>query len=375
MRVRIRDERGVALIVSLIGIVMVGALVTGVFASGYVEQRTGENTRSMERAFAVAEYGLSETIAQWNILVYNRLNPGEVLSVSGTVPGGTGAYTGTVRRLNGEQFLIDITGRETRANARQRLGSLTKLRPLEIDIQAALTTRGTTRVGGSARVDASDHLPVGWTGCPPLESTKPGVRIPEDDDVEYSGSCAGGTCVTGVPKVLEDVTVDDGTFFDYGDLDWDALTAMATKPLPTGSYTGIGPTLTADGKCDVANPSNWGAPFDPLSPCANYFPIVYVPGNLSISGGRGQGLLLVEGDLQVQGGYEHFGVVIVKGNLKTTGTGGHFTGGVLAANVDLDQSSVLGDAIINYSSCAIAKAISFSSPGAPLRSRAWLQLY
>jgi len=375
MRARNRNERGVALIVSLLGLVMVGALVTGVLASGYVENRTGENTRRMERAFAIAEYGLSETVAQWNVGTFNVLNAGQSVNVAGTVPGGTGTWSGTLRRLNAEQFVVDITGRETGGNARQRLGAFIKLRPLAIDIQAALTTRGTTRIGGSARVDANDHLPVGWTECPPLEPTKPGVRIPQADDVEYTGGCTGGTCVTGVPKVYEDPSVDDGTFFNYGDLDWNALTAMATKPLPAGTYTSIGPTLTAGGQCDIANPQNWGAPFDQLSPCANYFPIIYVPGNLSISGGRGQGLLLVEGDLSVQGGYEHFGIVIVKGNLKTTGTGGHFTGGVLAANVDLDQSSVLGDAIINYSSCAVAKAISASSPGAQLRSRGWMQVY
>ena len=155
MPVRIRDERGVALLVSLVGIIMVGALVTGVFATGYVEQRTGENTRWMERAFAVAEYGLSETIAQWNVGTFNQLNNGQAAGVGGTVPGGTGTWTGTVRRVNAEQFIVDITGRETRGSALQRLGAFVKLRPLTIDIQAALTTRGTTRIGGSAEIESS----------------------------------------------------------------------------------------------------------------------------------------------------------------------------------------------------------------------------
>ena len=57
----------------------------------------------------------------------------------------------------------------------------------------------------------------------------------------------------------------------------------------------------------------------------------------------------MEGDLSVQGGAEFYGPVIVKGSLKTAGTGGHFNGGVLAANVDLEQSSFLGNGVVNFS--------------------------
>jgi hypothetical protein len=375
MTVGVRTERGVALIVCLIGIVVCGALVTGVFATGYVEQRIGDNTRWMERSFGVAEYGLSETIAQWNIGSFNQLLPGQRVNVAGAVPGGTGTYAGSVIRLNQELFIVDVIGTDARGQARQRLGSFVKLRPLVIDIGAALTTQGPTKVGGSAEIDGSDHVPVGWTGCPSAVPPLAGLRTPDSSVVTYTGSCSGGSCVHGVPQVNEDPTVGDSTFFEYGDLDWDALTAMANKPLPPGAYTGIDPLLTADGQCDVSKALNWGAPFDPLSPCHEYYPIIYVPGDMKINGNTGQGLLLVEGNLDVQGGFEFFGIVIVKGNLSTQGTGGHFNGGVLAANADLDQSSVLGDAIVNFSSCAIAKALAAGAPGAQLRSRGWMQVY
>jgi hypothetical protein len=67
--------------------------------------------------------------------------------------------------------------------------------------------------------------------------------------------------------------------------------------------------------------------------------------------------------------------VIVKGRLKTTGTGGHFNGGVVAANIDLDQNSILGNAVITYSSCAVTKALTATAGGAPLRERSWVNLY
>ncbi|UCD24799.1 MAG: hypothetical protein JSW51_02450, partial [Gemmatimonadota bacterium] len=94
-----------------------------------------------------------------------------------------------------------------------------------------------------------------------------------------------------------------------------------------------------------------------------------------INGNYGQGILLVEGDLSVQGQFKFFGIVIVRQALKTTGTGGHFNGAVLAANVDLDQNTVLGDALVQYSKCATQRVLSSASPGALLRSRAWFQAY
>jgi len=371
----VRTERGVALIISLIGIVLVGALVTGVFASGYVEQKTGENTRWMERSFGVAEYGLSETIAQWNVGTFNQLLPGQRVDIGGAVPGGTGTYAGSVVRLSQELFLVDVTGTDARGQARQRLGAFVKLRPLIIDVGAALTTRGNTRIGGSVEIDGTDHVPLGWSDCPPPVPPMAGVRLPDASQVTYAGGCADASCVSGGPPVNEDPTVSEETFFDYGDVDWDALAALADKSLPPGTYTGVDPSLTPEGDCDVAARTNWGAPLDGVSPCADYFPLIYVPGDITINGNSGQGLLLVEGNLRVQGGFEFYGVVIVKGQLITAGTGGHFNGGVLAANANLDQSAVLGDAAVNYSSCAVAKALASGASGAQLRSRGWMQVY
>jgi len=366
------NERGIALVVSLIGILVVGALVTGVFASGYIEQKVGENTRLIERSFSAAEYGLSETIGAWNTGVFNQLPVGGSADVAGSSPSGIGQYSGTVRRLNQELYLVQITGQDAQGRARQPLGAFVKLRPLQIDIQAALTTRGNPRVGGSAQIDATDSRP--WADCPPPSSSVAGVRLPANDDVRFIGGCAGGNCVTGTPKVLSDPTVDDATFFEYGDFNWEQLVALATKVLPPGVYTGINPRV-AGGQCDLSVAGNWGDPLDPSSPCHTYFPVIYSPGSVSINGNAGQGLLLVEGDLRVQGRFQFYGIAIIKGALKTTGTGGHFTGGVLAANQLGDQIDVLGNAELNYSSCAVGRALQAGSPGAMLRSRGWMQAY
>src|SRR4029079_18254653 len=116
--------------------------------------------------------------------------------------------------------------------------------------------------------------------------------------------------------------------------------------------TGIGPSLNVlpPGSppgtlqtCRTSSNTNWGEPnggVGSVTACFNYFPIIYAPGNLRISGGRGQGILLVRGDLDLSGGMEFYGPVIVLGNLTSTGTGGHVYGGVMAFHADLDHTAM-----------------------------------
>lgn len=372
-------ERGVALVVVILALVVLGVLVSGIFMAAVLENRAGQNSRPMEQAFAAAEYGMTETIANWNTVEWNALANLATASVSGqSRPAGTGTYSGVVQRLDNQLFLVDIRGRSAAGSARQRIGAFVKLRNVDFKIEAALTTRGPTRVGGSARIDATDRLPPGTSGCPGLETElKPGIRTPNENQLSFPG-CGGKSCITGDPEVQEDPSINDDTFDQFGDADWAALTALATKRLPGGNYQNLFPRLTVDGKCDTSHPRNWGDPQSPGAPCANYYPIIYVSGNLTVNTGVGQGLLLVEGDLMAQGKFEFWGIVIVKGALRrATGSGNRFNGGILASNVPpaFPSQLVLGNVDLNYSSCAVIRAQQAGSAGALLRSRGWVQLF
>jgi hypothetical protein len=260
--------------------------------------------------------------------------------------------------------------------ASRRVGTLLTLQIPELNMPGALTTRGLTKIGGSSEISGTDSLPTGW-GCPPAGATKPGIVTPDASKVQPQGGCADYSCITGNPPVTQDpIAADTSTYFVYGDLAWDDLKAMG-RNVGTGTLTGIGPTTSADGSCNRSDYRNWGDPSrnTPAGTCESFFSILYSPGDLSISGGKGQGILLVEGNLDVQGGFEFYGPVIVRGRLKTTGTGGHFNGGVMAANVDLEQNTVLGDAVISYSSCAISKALAGSAIPRVARGRAWVELF
>jgi hypothetical protein len=372
---RLRDERGIALLLTILSLVVVGALVSGFFMSAMLENRAGQNSRKVEQAFAAAEYGVTETIANWDVVSWNVMAPMGTDSIAGASATGSGRYDGTVRRLNNALFLVDVTGYSGSGLARQRIGAFVKLRSILFDIQAALTTRGPGTIGGNAGLDGNDHVPPGWATCAPPGPAKAGLRVPDEDDIKWTGGCKGTACVAGDPKVDEDPFIDDDTFFDYEDGDWEALKRLANKKLPAGNYQNMGPMVDGGGDCDIGQQTNWGDPLNPTGACGSYYPVIYVNGDITVNTGVGQGLLLVEGDLDAQGGFEFFGIVVVRGSLKSAGNGNKFNGGVLAANVDLDDNSLIGTVDLNYSLCAIQRAQMAAAAGSPLRSRGSVQLF
>ncbi|MCH6547083.1 MAG: hypothetical protein IH798_01440 [Gemmatimonadetes bacterium] len=374
MNKHIDNERGIALLMAIIAIVVVGGLLIGVTTSARLENRQAQNTGAMAQAFAVTELGLSETVANWYAGNFNSMAIMDESPISGTAPQGAGTYAGNIQRLSQELFFLDVTGTSARGLSRQRLGTFVKLTPLTVEIEASLTTRGPVRRAGNGQISGTDLPPAGWTACVGTDD-EAGIRVPAGGMVD-DGGCP--SCIDGDPPIQVDPSIDDDTFFDFGDLDWNALTAMATKTGFTLNNPAVGPTFGAGGECNFGDPENWGDPLNPGSTCGNYFPIIYAPGNLRLNVGVGQGILLIEGDLIVNGTFEFYGIVIVRGSMTTQGGGAgsiHFRGGVMAANVNLDDNKIAGNAQIQYSSCAVTQAQTAAGIGSQLRSRGWLQLF
>jgi hypothetical protein len=94
------------------------------------------------------------------------------------------------------------------------------------------------------------------------------------------------------------------------------------------------------------------------------------------SNARGQGLLLIDGDLVISGSFEFSGLIVAKGGIKISGTGNKITGALLAQDVAIDdQNSISGNTTLQFSSCALNKAIQGSAFAEPLVYRSWVQMY
>jgi len=305
-----------------------------------------------------------------------------VIGPNATAPGGTGSYGGYSYKVGPNLFLIDVTGRDRNTaaggglagggGARQRIGMIARIAPVEFGIRASLTTQGTVAVGGNAVINGTDQNPAGWTSCDPPGPAQAGVR-----DAGGTVTSSGTSNVTGNPAVVNDPTITDATFTTFGGATYAQLAARANITLPGGLTYRTEP-IVVNGVCDKTVITNWGDGSNPASACGSYFPIIHITGNAQLNGVQGQGILLVDGTLTVQGSYEFYGITIIQGDLITAGGGStdaHFWGGVMSKNADLSAQSISGRANLNFSSCAILAALQAQSPIGLMRSRGWVQLY
>jgi hypothetical protein len=107
-----------ALPLALLALVVIAALVAGAFASAYVEQRIGRNTLYAVQAAGAAEVGAAAVLGAWEGHGLSLLAPGESTALPAEVLPGSSRYVASVRRLNGQLFLLEVEGMRTDADAR-----------------------------------------------------------------------------------------------------------------------------------------------------------------------------------------------------------------------------------------------------------------
>jgi hypothetical protein len=139
------------------------------------------------------------------------------------------------------------------------------------------------------------------------------------------------------------------------------------------------------GACDKTVNTNWGEPHRSgdngyVAECINYFPIVYFSSSVKFNGnGRGQGILLVEGDLTLNGGFEWDGLIIARDNVANSGGTAKIYGSIMAGGARLDNTitdnNLAGNITINYSACALTRALRGSAQVTQAKDRAWAELY
>lgn len=378
------DRRGFALPAAIGALVIMGLLVTSGFFMARQEVRIGVASNYANMAVNIAQAGANEVMANWNGYQLGNIAVWADTTIVDTIA--NGIWTVEIRNANNFVYHLDVTGRVTQggalwAGATRRLGIVTKMVYANIDPPAALTTRGKTVVKGNAAINGADATPASWapycTTIPQVDTT--GVLT---NDTSAIGTSGKGQ-VIGTPAYDQDSTIVDSTFTHFGDMDWAELTALAAAEGKNISSLGstvssTQPAVTAGGRCDESVLTNWGDTL-PSAPCGAYFPLIYHSGpELRIqSGGMGQGVLLVDGTLDLRGGFLFYGIIIVQGDFETQGTGNRIIGAVMASNGLLDEQSITGGSEISYSKCTVMRAIlnnSSLSRARPLDQRSWVDL-
>jgi hypothetical protein len=375
------QRRGVALITALFGVVVLGVMMSGMHFSSTQEYRGTRNALVEQRGFAVAEYGLNSEISNWdrarNLLT--NFPVGSIDSNQVYVAAGDTSWV-KVSRLGDNTFWVVSEGRanigNTNLEARRVTSAYVRIAYPSITPKGAITAAGNVRLGGSSLVNGDDVNPSGWTNCGATSATVPAVVIPPGKTLQ-----AGPQSVTSTPALQYDAAAaDSNTYVRYGSESWNTLTANADIKLSGGTYNAnIVPVGTAT-TCDKSGNWNWGEPLRPglVVGCYGYFPIVYFDGSVVLNGnGYGQGILLVNGDLKINGTFDFYGLVVVRDDVdKGTGTA-NIHGALYAANLLLgdDLSWINGDQDVQYSKCAVESALAGSAILVRVGQRHWAQVF
>ncbi len=373
-------RRGSALLLSLIAVVVLAVISTGAVLGSMQEFRAGRNALVEQRAFAVAEFGLNREIANWDRSRNLPAPVGRAIGVTDSSPvyvaQGDSARV-YITRLTQNTFWVVAIGRANIGNgqleAQRQTHLLVRLAYPSITPGGAIVTAGNISVRGSADITGVNTNPAGWTQCPSIVgrdtfaiSYAPGKTA----DIQRPQQVIGGTHA-------DPASADSNTYVRYGSENWQSLTANADitvnggtwQPLPVGTAT----------TCTYGASANWGEPSragDAILGCKDYFPIIYSSSSITINHGRGQGILLVNGDVRLTGNMQWHGLIIARDDIvKGNGTF-DLWGSVMSRNADVnDDNAINGNSSFKWSKCAVESALRGSAILTRAKHRSWVQLF
>ena len=396
-----QDERGIALVLVLFGLVIMGAVLSGSFLAVRLDRNSSSATTYANDAQAAAEAGLADAYATWDanvesvMPIWDGTTATELTHLKNIGTSGLRQFADTIRRLNNQLFLVRSYGlrKDAAGNVLSSVGvaQLFRIMKPSIGVNAAVTTMDPLKLNGNSfGITGMNTLPPQWGvgECPAIDplNTDDVVGIRSADATGVAASDLDNVFGYPVPAVANDPTITDADFQDYLDYTYTTLAAApGVKILDLDTpYNGVAPVLDASATCDKSAALNFGEPYrDPptagaVSQCYGYYPVVHgTAGSTKFAAGnRGQGTLLVDGDLELAGGFEWIGLIIVKGSIKINGTGNKLTGAVFAQGVDiLSAGAISGDVAIAYSKCAIDKAVGGATLAGPLLQRSFAHIY
>ena len=319
---------------ALFALLVVGALAVGTLFAATRELRAGSESIHQTRAIMAAELGVEQTVSSWSRRWNGAFGRGYGRRWMFATPEGADVAV-TLTRLADDLFLVTS---EARAGpARRQVARVVRLDVADPPLLAALAA--STSLDPGTGVDGSDHSPPGWD-CP---------------------QASGG--------IAQFVVADTNSLLRFGQFDWLTLTELASTRVGQLAI-GATPRFT-DEECDTSDQLNWGEPIRSNGgPCTGYFPVIHAAGDLVIAGGRGQGVLVVDGDLTVGGGFEFYGVVLVRGALLAAAGGARITG-VVSLALEGSSAPALDGLTIDFSRCVARKAVLGLAPPVPLAQRSW----
>jgi len=337
-----RDRSGVALPTVLLALLLLETLVAVTFVAVFAGARAARWAVAEAGARGAQDAGLVRAReAEWQP-AWDTVTRSTTIAAA-RLPGG-GMFTSAVVHLGPRLTATVVEGSVERDDARSVAAELGVRRPIVPHLDAALISGGQFDVSGTLTAEGQPSSQSEWSACVAPRAAAARLELP------------------GLAAVAL----------------FDSLPHQTWRPFSLPAPSGVGVVIPEPaelgGVCLEGLWTNWGDPLDPSAACGAHFAIVYYDGALRIAGGRGQGTLIVAGDLTVAGGFVFHGLVAVRGRLVVEDPGFFVVGTLLVGEVLGQRHAVRGTLAVQYSKCFVELGLPASGKPDRLPGPSWLQL-
>lgn len=367
---------GFAVAVAVYMLAAIAGLAAATFHAVAQAQRAATRSASHDLAVSAAEAGLGATLASWDVAGRDSQPVGAVDSTTiiASRPPPTRARVFVIR-LTRQTYWIASVGEAAAGTAVEAIRAhnllAEVLRPT-FPARAALMSRGAVVAGRDASITGDDAPPPGWTDCPPPD-TVPGasVLIPHGETASYDD----GPPLPGA--TLDSAAADSDGYQLFGGVAAASLADRATIMVAPGAI--LSPSPDIGGDCQPRGgdrpAGSWGEPARSgiAAGCERFYPVVRAAGDLTVTRGRGQGVLLVAGRLRIEGPFTFHGVILAGGGIDVTGSDVLVYGAVLSAAAQ--GVTWRGGGELRRSTCAVNRVADAAARPYAVPVRPWSELF
>ena len=312
-----RPRRGVALVMALTLLAMLGLAIAGGMAHTLVSQRAAILSQNAAMLDAAADRALGTVLGDANAygLATLRLGEARALDVNFADTPQLSATVEVRRLAGGVLWMVAAVSSRADTTAQRRVNLVARFPVIGSLPPAGVVVRGPVRLGDGVRFSV---------------------------DTSQDSDCAAGSGAAAIVAPGGAVRAPAGLRIDTASVAGDSATYYLTQPQ--------------------------------LASLAMAAGVVRVMGDTTISGGVFDGILIVDGSLTLHGTFAASGLIVVRGGIDAGDAVLTVRGALLSFNAS-NVSTILTDLSVEYSPCVVAHVMRVALSPRRVRLRSWAEFF
>jgi hypothetical protein len=320
----------------------IGGLAAASFFAVMEARRSANRLARQDEAAAAADDALFRLLGRLDATALDLLPVGS-----------TDSGLAFVTRLTKGVYWITAVGRAaagTSVEAGRVHNLLVEVLRPTVPSRAAIVSAGAVLAGSDVVMSGDDSPPPGWTDCPATDTTPAPAVHGSGDTATYQ---LLGRVTTAALAARADIAIAGGAIL---------------SPRPDIARECVPSAFDEDA-------ANWGEPLRiGQSPgCERWLPVIHASGDLAVTSGRGQGILLVDGHLRIAGPFLFYGVIVAFGGIEASGPDVTVYGTVLSGSSGGVVWRAAGQ--VQRSTCAVRRSADAAAKPFVVTRRGWAELF